>query len=268
MAKKRTRKQANRKQQSQSSLFKLFLSLFLLLGVPLLMLRLEDGMPFLPQPNPYQAEDFAMENGFMTCLSAESVPGVDVSYYQGEIDWKQVKQSGIEFAFVRVGYRQSADGVLAEDSMARKNLQEASNAGLKVGAYFFSQAISPAEAREEAMFAQEILKNFKLDLPVVYDWEIFSEDGRTIGVTGETVMACVDAFCKVLEVRGYDTMVYFNRGLSQTHLDVSKLGGRPVWFAMYGDYPDAPCKPDYWQYTDKGTVPGIQGNVDLNLYLP
>ena len=263
-----TRKRKTGKKQKNQPLNRLGLSLLLLLAVPLLLILLSNREPLLPYINPYRAEDFVFENGFMTCLTTDSVPGIDVSYYQGEIDWEQVRQAGIEFAFVRVGYRRSGDGALGEDEMARQNLQGAKAAGLKVGAYFFSQAMTPEEAREEAEFALEILKDYELDLPLAYDWETVEGSTRTQGMTRQTLTECIEAFCAEAEGAGYDTMVYFNRDLSTTLLDIRELKGRPVWFAMYDSYPDAPCKPDYWQYTDEGRVPGIEGYVDVNLYLP
>ena len=262
MAKRRRRKKKNH------ALLRIVLALVLLVMAMPLLGKLRKQEPLLPQSNPFRAADFAYENGRMVCLSAESVPGIDVSYYQGKIDWEQVRQSGVEFAFIRVGYRSSADGLIYEDKTARQNLQQASAAGVKVGAYFFSQALSVKEAMEEAVFAIKVVKDYKLDLPLVYDWETVSGSNRTDGMTQETLTSCAKTFCSAVEAAGYDSMVYFNRDLSRTLLDVSKLTGIPVWFAMYDSYPDAPCKPDYWQYTDKGTVPGIEGYVDLNLYFP
>lgn len=214
----------------------------------------------------YRPEDFVWEDGRLTCVSAETSPGIDVSYYQGQIDWEQVKASGIEFAFVRVGYRSSANGSVCADEMAQRNLAGAAAAGLKVGAYFFSQALNPQEAVEEAAFAVSMVKDYHLDLPIAYDWEFVDEDARTEGMTKDALMECVDAFCATVEAAGYESMVYFNRDLSRRMLDVDRLGDRPIWFAMYDTHPDAPRKPDYWQYTDEGTVPGIEGYVDLNLY--
>lgn len=260
---------AKRKQKNKQLAVVGFLAgLGLLLLVPLALTLFLDHKPLLPQINPYRAEDFVYENGRMTCLSTQSVPGIDVSRYQGEIDWQQVRQSGIEFAFIRVGYRSAKDGLLYEDEMARRNLKEAAAVGLKVGAYFFSQSVSPEDAVEEAKFAINILKDYHLDLPLTYDWETVSENPRIQGMTRQTLTDCIQAFCKEVEAAGYDSMVYFNKDLSQTLLDVRKLSDTSVWFAMYDTYPDAPCKPDYWQYTDQGTVPGIEGDVDLNLYLP
>ena len=263
-----TKKRKQAKEQEKLSVVRTLMALLLLAVIPLLLMVLVNQGVLLPDINPYGPEDFVSENGYMTCLTTDSTPGIDVSYYQGEIDWQQVRDAGIEFAFVRLGYRRSADGTLGEDEMARKNLREAADAGLKVGAYFFSQAVTAEEAREEAKFALSILEGFSLDLPLAYDWETVEGSQRTADMTRKTLTDCVDAFCDEVEAGGYDSMVYFNRNLSKTLLDVRKLGSRSVWFAMYDTYPDAPCTPDYWQYTDQGTVPGIEGYVDLNLYLP
>lgn len=222
--------------------------------------------PETPQEKPFTGEDFAWENGRLTCLSRESVPGIDVSYYQGEIDWEQVKASGVEFAFIRLGYRGAKDGILHEDEKARVNLQNAKASGVKIGAYFFSQAVTAEEAREEAAFALEILGQTSLDLPLTYDWEYMDTAARTDGMTSEALMQCVNAFCETVEASGKTAMVYFNLDLANTLLDVPNLGNRPIWFAMYDQAPA--LTPDYWQYTDEGTVPGIEGFVDLNLYFP
>ena len=262
-----TKKRRRRKKQNTHPVLGAVFIVLLIVVLPLVLVMLKNRQANLPYINPYRAEDFVPENGFLKCLTTESTVGIDVSYYQGEIDWQQVRQAGIEFAFVRLGYRQSGDGQLGEDEMARQNLQGASEAGIKVGAYFFSQATDPEEAREEALFALKILNEYPLDLPLAYDWETVSGSNRTDGMTRQTLTDCVDTFCSTVEEAGYETVVYFNRDLSRNLLDVRQLKGRQVWFAMYDSYPDVPCKPDYWQYTDQGTVPGIEGFVDLNLYL-
>ncbi len=209
--------------------------------------------------------DFYWDGDRMACISADAVTGIDVSYYQEEIDWPQVKASGIEFVFVRLGYRSSDDGSLCVDKTAHRNLAQAKEAGLLVGAYFFSQAVTPVEASQEAEFALEVVADYELDLPLAYDWEIVNETARTQGMTKEKLMACVEVFCTKVEAAGYDSLVYFNRDISQQLLNLDRLD-REIWFAMYdSSYPDLPRKPRYWQYTNEGKVPGIQGNVDLNL---
>jgi GH25 family lysozyme M1 (1,4-beta-N-acetylmuramidase) len=155
-----------------------------------------------------------------------------------------------------------------EDTYAKANLAGAKAAGLLVGAYFFSQATSEAEAKEEARFALSVLDGFQLDLPLVYDWEYVSESARTGAMKPDTLLACVEAFCAQVEQAGFSPMVYFNRELSSTLLDLIQVSRYPFWLAMYTDQMDFPYKVDFWQYSDKGNVPGIDGDVDLDLYFP
>ena len=130
----------------------------------------EPTLPPLPT-NPYSTLDFYLEDGYMTCKSGKSTLGIDVSVWQGDIDWQQVKEAGMEFAMIRVGYRGSNEGTLHEDSMAQTYYQGAKAAGLKVGAYFFSQAVTPQEAVEEADYMLAKMEGWELDMPVVFDWE-------------------------------------------------------------------------------------------------
>lgn len=219
--------------------------------------------PILPK-NPYKAVDFVWNEGFLQCDGA--VTGIDVSRFQGDVDWQAVKDAGVEFVFVRLGNRHSEDGTLIEDIKAKDNLAGARAAGLKIGAYFFSQAVSAEEAREEAVLALEILGNTKLDLPLAYDWEIVNADARTKSVTDRVLLSCVETFCEAVETAGYAPMVYFNLELSKTLLDPKEIVEYPFWFAQYADAPELPYKMEFWQYSDCGTVPGIEGKVDLNLW--
>lgn len=207
------------------------------------------------------------DNGFLTCLTAPSIPGIDVSHHQGYIDWPQVKAAGVEFAMIRLGYRGYEDGKLHIDEQVIHNLAGARAAGIKIGAYFFSQATSEAEAQEEAQFALEILGATTLDHPLVFDWEYISDSARTASVDSETLMACVRTFCNTVEDAGFEPTVYFNQDLARTRLDLSKLDC-PFWLAMYTDRLQYDYPVRFWQYTDSGTVPGIEGNVDLDLYFP
>lgn len=231
-------------------------------------LKPEQPAPTLA-PNPYTAEDFGYdENGYLTCLSGESIPGIDVSSHQGKIDWPAVKESGIQFAIIRVGYRGYNSGTIHADEMALQNLAEAKAAGLKIGAYFFSQALTAEEAREEARFTLCMLEGVKLDLPMVYDWEYVSESARTGQMDADTLITCVNTFCGEVKQAGYEPMVYFNQELAKTLLDLTALTEYPFWLAMYADAMTYPYKVDFWQYSDEGKVPGIKGNVDLDLYFP
>lgn len=219
-------------------------------------------------PNPYGAADFGYVGDYLSCLTGESLLGIDVSSHQGAIDWQQVKDAGIEFVFVRLGYRGYLNEALHEDSYARVNLAEARAVGLQVGAYFFSQAITEDEAREEAAFALAVLDGFRLDLPLTYDWEYVSDTARTAAVTKDELMTYTKIFCDAVEAAGYAPMVYFNKHLAQSHLELTALTDYPFWLAMYTDQMTYPYRVDFWQYSDAGKVPGIKENVDLNLWMP
>lgn len=212
----------------------------------------------------FSPQDFTEEDGFFACAGADTAIGIDVSKYQGEIDWHQVKAAGVEFAMVRLGYRGYSTGELNTDPMAAINLTGARDAGLLVGAYFYSQATTPEEAREEAAFALEILGDFELDLPLSFDWEI---EARTENVDVKTATACTVAFCQAVEAGGQDAMIYFNSNQATDRLDLTALTEYPWWLAMYSHDKEFPCRFDLWQYTQTGTVPGIEGNVDINIML-
>lgn len=225
----------------------------------------------LPPPveNVFTPKDFAYDGDYLTCLSDESVLGIDVSKYQGDIDWQQVKGAGVEFVIIRLGYRgYGAAGGLNEDIMAQENYRGAKEAGLKVGAYFFSQAITVEEAREEANYAMELVKDWQMDMPLVYDWECLADDYRTVGVDARLLTDCTIAFCDTVAQAGYTPMIYFNPNQSRKQMFLEELTGYGFWLAMYSDEMDYQYKVDMWQYTNEGYVPGISGNVDINLYFP
>lgn len=222
----------------------------------------------LPPSNPYTTGDFAYNGAYLTCLAGESHLCIDVSSHQGSIDWRQVKAAGIDYAIIRLGYRGYETGLLHEDETARINLKGAAEAGLKIGAYFFSQALTEAEAREEARLALDILDGRTLDLPLAYDWEYVSQSARTGQMDRQTLTGCVQAFCETVLEAGYQPMLYFNQDLADTLLDVTRFVAYPYWFAGYSGEMTCPYKLKFWQYTDKGVVPGIEGDVDINLYFP
>lgn len=219
--------------------------------------------------NPYGPGDFAYDDGYLTCISGESILGVDVSSHQGKIQWGQVAEDGIGFAMVRIGYRGWGDGQIYADENAEANLQGSQNAGLKVGAYFFSQAVSVEEAVTEAQFVLEAMGGRELTMPIAFDWEYVNDRARTANVDKETVNACAIAFCETIKEAGYQPMVYFNLDVANRLLDLNQMQdqGYPFWLAMYSDM-TYPHRINMWQYTESGRVPGIEKNVDLNLYFP
>lgn len=220
-------------------------------------------------PSPFSADDFTYdENGFMTCLTGNYLLGIDVSYHQGDIDWQQVADSGIQFVMLRLGNRTVKEGILRMDARWEEYYQGAKDAGLKVGAYFYSQAISEEEARQEASFVLKGLEGKKLDLPVVFDWEIYSAEGRNAQVDGQTLSRCAIAFCQMVEQAGFEPMIYFNLDLANRLWDLEQMQalGYQFWLALYRKQLYWPNRVDMWQYTESGTVPGISEKVDIDLY--
>ena len=218
------------------------------------------------QENPLSAEDFVYEGDYLTCLSTEAALGIDVSVWQGQIDWAQVKTAGIEFAMIRLGYRSMREGFVQEDSWASANYAGAKAADIPVGAYFFSQAVTPEEAVEEAEFVLEKIRHWDVKMPIVYDWEHTGTDTRTANVDARTLTDCAKAFCQKLEKAGYQAMVYFNTYQAENSMYLEELAGYPFWLAQYDQMLEYPYRVDMWQYTSKGHVPGITGDVDMNLY--
>lgn len=195
--------------------------------------------------------------------------GIDVSTYQGEIDWEKVKESGIEFVIIRLGFRgYGASGKLALDDGFEKYIQEASKAGLKIGIYFFSQAINEKEAIEEAEFVLENIKKEKISYPICYDLEKikYVDTARANHLTKEERTKNVLAFCNRIQQDGYETMLYANSKWLTTELELEKLNDISIWYADYQEKPLYPYHFKMWQYTETGKVDGIKGNVDLNLY--
>ena len=198
----------------------------------------------------------------------QAAQGVDVSVYQGEIDWQAVAASGIDFAMIRVGYRGYAQGTLQLDDCFQANMEGALAAGLDVGVYFFSQATTVAEAEAEADFVLEAIRNYPIRYPVAFDWEYITADqARTDGMDGQGITQCASAFCDLVEAAGYTPMVYFNQHMGYLVYQLDQLDAFPFWLAEYGSQPDFYYDFELWQYTHTGSVPGIQGNVDLNLLL-
>ncbi len=196
--------------------------------------------------------------------------GIDVSYYQGDIDWKAVKASGVEFVFIRVGYRGLTTGSLNNDTMFTTYMQGALAADLKVGVYFFSQAITPAEAEEEANFVLARITGYNLSLPVVIDYEYGGSDGGRIynaHLTKEQATSVCAAFCQKVLQNGYTPMIYANRNMLENDLDGAYLGDvYNVWLAHYTDRTSYANKYTFWQYTSDGNVPGISTRVDMDVW--
>lgn len=222
-----------------------------------------------PEANPYDRLDFQYgRHNYLYCLRQDSYIGVDVSAFQGEIDWKQVRSSGIQFAMLRLGYRGYESGKLVKDEYIQRNLEETAKVGMPIGVYFFSQALTINEVDEEIEFMLEIMGDYEIRMPVVLDWEIPTADARTAQMDRRTLTELQRYFCRTMAEKGFTPMIYFNWYQSTHLLYLSELEDYPFWLALYQDRMTYPYKVEMWQYTDKGRVPGIQGGVDLNVYLP
>lgn len=207
----------------------------------------------------------------------ETTYGVDVSRYQGTIDWQEVAASGIDFAIVRVGYRDMTEGEIHEERNGRYNLQEANKAGVKLGAYFFSTAVTEEEAIEEARWAADLLDGYPMTYPVAYDCEGFSDpESRQYSLTKEERTDIALAFLKTIEKLGYEGMFYGSKNEleNDAQWETSRIAKKyKIWVAQYPgtDFNSEGFQSSYsdghhiWQYTQEGTVPGISQPVDLNI---
>ncbi|MBO4766243.1 MAG: glycoside hydrolase family 25 protein [Lachnospiraceae bacterium] len=194
--------------------------------------------------------------------------GVDVSKHKGSIDWKKVKESGIEFAIIRVGFRGPGEGTLEPDEYAKANVEGALANGLDVGVYFYSQAITEAEAIAEADYVLNFVKDYNINWPIVFDTEYYEREGARGNTTNrEQRTAVAKAFLDRIKDAGYQAMLYSSTRWSILNVNRDELADYPFWFAYYGDKPTYRFDFNIWQYTSEGTVPGIKGDCDLDLWL-
>lgn len=202
------------------------------------------------------------ENGIFSKL------GIDVSEFQGEIDWQQVKEFGIEFVIVRLGYRAYGEtGALVLDAGFEQNIEGAIEAGLEVGVYFFSQAVSDEEAKEEAEYVLEQIEPYQIEGPIVFDTEeIKLGEARTDSNTVEQYTKNCIVFCETIKEAGYEPMIYANMKWMAFHLDLEQLIAYDFWYADLQEEPQCPYDFAMWQYTEQGVVPGIESNVNMNLW--
>ncbi|MGN0450249.1 MAG: glycoside hydrolase family 25 protein [Ruminococcus sp.] len=225
-----------------------------------------DGVPVNKLDNNNFSADpnlkYYNENG-----KAASSEGIDVSSYSGNIDWKKVKESGIDFAMIRVGGRGYGEkGEMYTDERALEYINGAKAEGIKVGAYFFSQAVSTEEAIEEADYVKTVLGDIKLDYPVAYDWEIIKDDdARTDSVSASQATECARAFCDRVKELGYTPILYSPSRELYFKYDLSRLADIDIWYCEYANVPTFYYEFSMWQYSATGTIDGIEGAVDLNI---
>jgi GH25 family lysozyme M1 (1,4-beta-N-acetylmuramidase) len=219
--------------------------------------------------NEYDKDLFRFENDRMyySDHKIKTVFGIDVSYAQDNINWRMVKRDGVDFAMLRIGFRGYGEGAIVLDNHFEENIIGAKEAGIDVGVYFFSQALNEREAREEALWIVEVLKDYDITYPVVFDWEFYSNipEARSNNMDGETLTTCALAFCDEITKAGYTPMVYFNMSLGYLYYDLSEMTAYDFWLAELNGPPIFYYDFQMLQYSHSGRVRGIEGDVDLNL---
>ena len=218
--------------------------------------------------NPYDDGKYYYEQQFILYDDENygSVKGIDVSEHNKTIDWSKVAKQDISFAYLRIGYRGYGEGLIHPDQCFEDNYRGASKHDISIGIYFFSQAISEEEARQEAQFVIENLKHKNVDLEIVYDLEQPVEDARMASLTKEEKTRNAQVFCETILEAGYQPMIYLNLDWAYNSYDLDILSEYPLWFAQYDhDYPQLVNGFAVWQYSDRGMIEGIENEVDLNL---
>ncbi len=206
--------------------------------------------------------NFASDGSLVTGQGT-GIMGIDVSKWNGKIDWNAVKNSGVNYAIIRCGYRGSSAGSLIEDPKYVDNIKGATAAGINVGVYFFTQAIDEREAVEEASMVLELVKNYRISYPIFLDVE--SSGGRADSIDVQTRTAVCRAFCQTIQNAGYTAGIYANKNWLENKIDAGALSAYKIWLAQYAAAPTYTGRYDMWQYRSTGTVGGISGNVDMNL---
>lgn len=193
--------------------------------------------------------------------------GIDVSEYQGNIDWEKVKKSGIEFAIIRIGYRgYGKNGNIVLDSKFEENYKKAIENGIDVGVYFFSQAINTDEVKEEIDFILKNIEGKEIKYPITFDLEKIKNDtARTDNLTFEEITNMTMEFCKIINNNGYIASIYGNSKTFTTKMKLDLFNDYNKWYADYQKKPLYPYEFNMWQYTETGHVDGIDGNVDINI---
>lgn len=207
---------------------------------------------------------FTEKNGLLTCDGAAL--GIDVSEFQTVTDWDAVKNAGVDFVMVRVGRRGYESGAIVEDVAYRHHIEGAQKAGLDVGVYFFSQAVTTNEAREEARFVLDCIKDYDITYPVVFDWESMElAEARTFEMKNDQLNTIAHAFVDTIDEAGYRPMLYFYKYLGYKQYVLDDFADCDFWLSEPGDRPTFYYETAMWQYAVDGTVPGVEGTVDLDI---
>lgn len=247
-------------------------------GAELVVNDLYEGDMTIPNYNiprcQYKPDQFSESRGVVTYEGGDSFVGINVNSKQGDIDWDQVAQNGVDFAMIRVGWREDKKGRIFADEKFEDNIKGALKADLPVGVYFYSKAVTDAEAEEEATFVLEQIRGYNITYPVAIYWEYGTKDDgtldetkRTIRCNGEQITGFVDTFCKKIKAAGFTPSYYCDKAMGYTKLDLSRLSGYDMWYAEFRTVPSFYYDYGIWQYTKEGTVPGISTKVPISLSL-
>ncbi len=219
--------------------------------------------------HPYQSADFTTADNGRIVYTGTTIPTetwIDVSKYQSKIKWDKVADDGIDGAIIRMGYRGYSKGDIMPDDTFEYNIEGALDNGLKAGVYFLTQATSDSEAREEAEYVTDHLKDYDIEGPVVLDVELVGgDDGRGNALPIEDRTQYAITFLEAIREAGYEALIYGNLKTFLLMLDMSRLEDYDKWFAGYTATPYFPYEMDMWQYTDTGSVSGVSGDVDINI---
>jgi GH25 family lysozyme M1 (1,4-beta-N-acetylmuramidase) len=218
--------------------------------------------------NPYSSSAYYWKNGLKKYKDANwtSRNGIDVSAYQGDVDWMKVKKAGISFVMIRAGYRGSTNGTISMDKRFASNMEGAEKAGLDVGVYFYSSAVSTEEAVEEAKWTLKQIQHKGITMPVAFDMEEDSSS-RTYKLSMTQKTKITDAFCSIVKQNGYKPLIYGNPTWINNSLDLSYLTSYNLWIAHYTNETTFQHKYLMWQYSQSGKLPGITGTVDMDILM-
>lgn len=229
---------------------------------------------FAVSGNQYKPDGFIDRKGVITYEEGPSYVGINVNENQGEIDWAQVAASDVDYALIRVGYREYSRGRVMLDQNFEQNMKGAASVNLPVGVYFFSRAITDAEAEEEAAFVLEQIRGYNIDYPISFNWQyLYKDDGtvdesaRNTGCNGDQITGFIESFCKKIKTAGFTPAYYCDKEMGYRKLDLERLSSYEMWYAENRPVPSFYYDFGIWQYTKEGTVPGIDGQVPVNLAL-
>lgn len=229
----------------------------------------ENEHSYIVEETPYDASKFSRDEKNRIVYEDDgfvSQAGIDVSLWQGNIDWNRVKADGIDFVILRLGYMNYQSGEVNYDSRFHEYLAGVRAAGIPFGLYFYSNAISVTEAKQEAEGVLKMLEDIRPELPVFYDWERTDREGdRTLNTDAFMISASCRTFCDVLTEAGFESGIYLNSYLLQNDVYDEFLGGYPIWMAEYDEAPTCVGDYSFWQYSNEGRVDGINEQVDMDI---